>query len=110
MPCAGSRQELSVNIAVPTRPKLPLHKIHLCAIRQNGRKDSLEKSILCIFQDLPVIRQMQTAREMMRSIEVLVEHFCGSIFPSTQGQERLAKDWELMPQFNLVLELEVVYK
>ena len=45
------------------------------------------------FQDLPVIRPNQTAREMMRHIEILV-HFRGSIFPSPQGQERSAEDWE----------------
>ena len=56
-----------------------------------------------IFQDLPVIRLNQTAREMMRRIEILVEHCRGSIFPLTQGQERLAEDWELMPRFYLVL-------
>ena len=57
-----------------------------------------------IFQDLPVvIRRNQTAREMMRRIEILVEHFRGSIFPSPQGQEHSAEDWELKPQFYLVL-------
>ena len=35
LPCAGPGQELSVNIAVPPLPKLPLHKLHLCAIRRN---------------------------------------------------------------------------
>ena len=52
----------------------------------------MDFSILWIFQDLPVIRPKQTAREMMRRIEILVEHFLGLIFPSTQGQERLAED------------------
>ena len=58
---------------------------------------TLEKSILWIFQDLLVIRPNQNAREMMRRIEILVEHCRGSIFQSTQGQERLAEDWEQMP-------------
>ena len=97
LPCAGPGQELSVNIAVPPLPELPLHKLHLCAIRRNRRKDTHEKSILLNFQDLPVIRPNQTAREMMRRIEILVEHCRGSIFQSTQGQERLAEDWEQMP-------------
>ena len=100
LPCAGPGQELSVNIAVPPLPELPLHKFHLCAIRWNRRKDTL---ILWIFQDLPVIRPNQTAREMMRRIEILVEHFRGLIFPSPQGQELLAKDQKFMPRFYLIL-------
>ena len=45
-----------------------------------------------ISQDPPVIRLNLTAREMMRRIETLVEHFRGLIFRSTQGRERLAED------------------
>ena len=41
-------------------------------------KIPLKKSILWIFEDLPVIRPNQIAREMTCSIEILVEHFCGS--------------------------------
>ena len=90
LPCAGQGQELSVNIAVSPVPELPLHKFYLCAIRRNRRKDTLEKPILWIFHDLPVIRPNQTAREMMLRIEILMK--CrGSIFPSTQGQERLGR-------------------
>ena len=70
-------------------------------------KDTLEKSIL---QDLPVIRPNQTAIEMIRRIEILVEHCSGSIFPSTQGEERSAEDWEKMPRFYLILWLEVVHE
>ena len=55
------------------------------------------------FQDLPVMCPNQNACEMMCHIEILVEHLSGSIFPSTQGQEQLAEDWELMPQFYLIL-------
>ena len=47
---------------------------------------------------------------MMNRIEILVEHCRGLIFLSTQGQERLAEDWELMQQFHLILELEVVHE
>ena len=54
LPCAGSGQELEVNIAVPPLPKLLLNKFHLCAIRWN-----LEKSIVWIFQDLPVIHPIR---------------------------------------------------
>ena len=90
-------------------PELPLDKFHLCAIRWNWRKDTLRKSVLWIFQDLPVIRPNQTARGMMpRHFEILVEHWRGLIFWSTQRQERLAGYWELMPQFYLILWLEVV--
>ena len=81
----------------------PLHELHLCAIRRNRRKDTLEKSILWIFQDLPLICPDQTAREMMLLIVILVEHFRGSIFPSCQGQDRSAKDWEWRPQFYLII-------
>ena len=84
-----------VNIAVPPLPELPLHKFHLCTIRRNRRKDTLERSILWIFQDLLVILPNQTARGMVRRIEILVEHFRGSIFPLPQGQEHLPEDWEL---------------
>ena len=52
-----------------------------------------------------MIRPNQTAREMMCRIEILVEHFRGSIFPSPQGQERSAEDWELKPQFYLILKM-----
>ena len=38
-----------------------------------------------------MIRPNQTSREMMRRIEILVEHCRGSIFPSTQGQERFGR-------------------
>ena len=31
------------------------------------------------------------------------EDCLGSMFPLTQGQERLAEDWELMPQIELIL-------
>ena len=93
--CAGSGTgTFGKYFAVPPLPELPLHKFQLCAIRWNRRKDTLENSILWIFQDLPVIRWNQTAREMMRRIEILVEHCRGSIFPSTKGQRRLAEDWE----------------
>ena len=74
--------------------KLLFHTIHLCIICRNRREDTLEKSILWIFQDVPVIRPNQTAREMMNIIEILVEHCRGSKFPLTPGQERLAEDWE----------------
>ena len=43
------------------------------------------------FSRISVIRPNQTAREMICHIEILVEHCRGSIFPSTQGQERLAE-------------------
>ena len=42
LPCAGLGQELSVIITVPPLPELPLHKFHLCTIRWNRRKDTLE--------------------------------------------------------------------
>ena len=57
-----------------------------------GTKDTLEKSILWIFQDLLVIGPNQT--EMMLCIEIFVEHCRGLIFPPTQGQEPGAKDWK----------------
>ena len=44
-----------------------------------------------------MIRQNQTAGEIMDSIENPVEHLRGSIFPLIQGQpgqECLAEDWE----------------
>ena len=103
MPCAGLGQELSVNIAVPPLPDHPLYKFHLCSICWNQSKDTLEKFILWIFQDLPVICPNQTAHEMMYSIEILIKHSSGLIFPSTQGQVNLAEDWELMPQFYLIM-------
>ena len=99
-----------MNIAVPPLPELLLHKFHLCAIRQNRRRDTLEKSILWIFQDLLVICPNQTARKMMHSIEILVEHCRGSMLLSSQGPKRLPEDCELMAQFNLNLQLEVVHK
>ena len=56
-----------------------------------------------IFQDFAVIRPNQTACETMWGIEILVEHFRGLIFPSTERQERFAEDWEWMPLFYLIL-------
>ena len=47
---------------------------------------------------------------MMHSIEILVEHCRGSMLLSSQGPKRLPEDWELMAQFNLNLQLEVVHK
>ena len=112
LPCAGQGQELWVNIAVPPLPELWLHKFHLCAIpgHQNQRKDPLERSTLWIFSDPLVICPNQTALEMMLSIEILMEHFHGLIFPLTQGQEHVAKDLELMPQYYIILMLEVVHE
>ena len=51
-----------------------------------------------------------TSGHCLRHMEILVEHFRGLIFPSTQGQELLAEDWKLMAHFNLILWLEVVHK
>ena len=54
---------------------------HPSEVLGTKEKIYLKKSILWIFQDLPVIRPNQTAREMMRSIEILVLEYCrGSIF------------------------------
>ena len=77
----GQGKELSVNIAVPPLPELLLHKFHLCAIRRNQRKDTLEKSTEWIFQMYFSRSSGDSSKsdscEMMCSIENLVERRCG---------------------------------
>ena len=53
-----------MNIAVTPLPELPLrlHKFHLCAIRRNQRKDTLEKSILWIFKDLARVAESKESK------------------------------------------------
>ena len=82
----GSGQELSANIPVPPLPELPRHKFHLCAIRRNRRKDTLGKSILWIFQDLPVIHPNQTARERCAALR-----FSWLDFPINSGTGALGR-------------------
>ena len=93
LPCAGQGQEHSV-LLFHHGPIFCL--ITFICVPSVGTKEKIYpwKSILWIFQDPLVIRLNQTAREIMRSIGILVEHSRGSIFQSTQGQERLGEDWE----------------
>ena len=76
-------------------------------MQQDFFQDIFFQEVLLIEQICLLVHKIHAV--VIFRIEILVEHFRGLIFSLSQGQEHLAEDWELMSQFYLILQLEVVH-